>query len=182
MAAAVIRGAAHVSRVHPGGWLHVATVLAAVLGNSAGLISLMGAAAIAAMGARLSRCDHASFVVRILQYAASVFVATLACLTALQLFLIRPWLGWALLSLDVFILVLVVPAAVAGQRLTAPAARLDVILAVYLAGELVLLFVLSRQSDGAWVNYAMQAIVFAAVVTARAVSRRSTSRPHRFLL
>ena len=52
MSQAVFGAAANVSRVHPGGWLHVATVFAAVVGNSVGLIALLGAAALAGLDVR----------------------------------------------------------------------------------------------------------------------------------
>lgn len=175
MAAAVFRAAANVSRVHPGGWLHVATVLAAVLGNSAGLISLLGAAA-AALGARLAFTDHAPLTARLFWSTAAALVASLACLTVLQLFVIRLWLGWMLLAAALLIVLFIVPAAALCRRLTSPP-RLNTFLAIYFAGEVVLLIVLSRLSDGAWVNYAIQATVFAVVVTARALSRALEESP-----
>ncbi len=42
---------------------------------------------------------------------------------------------------------------------------------LYLVIELVILVVLCRSSSGAWINYGIQAIVFAAVLTARSLAR-----------
>ena len=44
-------------------------------------------------------------------------------------------------------------------------------LGAYCAAELILVVILSRVTTGAWINYAIQAIVFAAVLTARALAR-----------
>jgi len=49
--------------------------------------------------------------------------------------------------------------------------RIDAGFWIYLAGEVALSSVLFRMSSGAWSNYAIQAIVFGSVVTARAVAR-----------
>jgi hypothetical protein len=49
--------------------------------------------------------------------------------------------------------------------------RLDAALWVYLAGELALMLALCRSSTGAWINYAIPAVVFACVLTARALGR-----------
>jgi hypothetical protein len=50
-------------------------------------------------------------------------------------------------------------------------ARIDAALGLYLVIELVILVVLCRSSSGAWINYGIQAIVFAAVLTARSLAR-----------
>jgi hypothetical protein len=164
MAAAVFGAAANVRRVHPGSWLHVATVFAAVLGNSAGLVSLVGA------GAASSLSRRAGVAARLGLTTAAALAAGLACLTVVQVFVVRVWLGWTLLAMALFVLVIVVLAAASHGRLDPATARLDAFLAIYLAGELVCVIVLSRLSDGAWVNYAIGAMVFAVVLSARALS------------
>lgn len=58
---------------------------------------------------------------------------------------------------------------VASRRLRS--SSLDRVLALCLAAELVGTVLLCRGSTGAWVNYAMQAVVFAAILTARALGR-----------
>jgi hypothetical protein len=165
MAQAVFIAAANVSRVHPGGWLHVATVFAAVVGNSVGLIALLGAAVLAALDAPSTAASS------LRRNAAAGLVVVLAGLTTLQLFLVRLWLGWVMLAAALATLLLVLLAGVFLDRFKSRAMGLDAYLLTYLGAELVLLMVLSRSSEGAWVNYAIQAMVFAVVVTARAASR-----------
>ncbi len=209
MSQAVFRAAANVSRVHPGGWLHVATVLAAVVGNSAGLIALLGAAALAAQGARSTAGSY------LLHITATGLVIVLAGLTTLELFVVRQWIGWVTLAAALAILLLVLPAGAFAERFQELAknyfpesrlslrersssrgakgdidfrpapeprlAKLDACLAIYLGAELVLVMILSRSSEGAWVNYAMQAMVFAVVVTARAASRALDELPRQWV-
>ena len=55
--------------------------------------------------------------------------------------------------------------------------RLDAALWLYTAAELVLALVLCELSTGAWLNYAIQAVVFGAILTARAASRAVDSSP-----
>jgi hypothetical protein len=50
-------------------------------------------------------------------------------------------------------------------------ARLDGLLWLYFLGEMLLVAALYRASTGAWINYAIQAVVFLAVLTARALGR-----------
>jgi len=171
MSQAVFGAAADVSRVHPGGWLHVATVLAAVVGNSVGLIALRGAAALAAQGARSTAASS------LLRITAAGLVVLLAGLTTLELFVVRLWIGWVMLAAAVATLLLILPAGAFLDRSKPRLARVDACLAIYLGAELVLVMILSRLSEGAWVNYAIQAMVFAVVVTARAASRALDESP-----
>lgn len=177
MVKAVIVAASHVSRVHPGGWLHALTVLAAIAGNSAGLIALVGAAAVAAFARRVALAGEVRLPARIFLCVAAILVAVLACLAILQLVVVRLWLSWVLLAVAGTILLIVLPAAATAARLASRSARLDGMLAIYLAGEIVLLIELGLRSDGAWVNYAIQAMVFAAVLAARGLNRALEESP-----
>jgi len=171
MSQAVFGAAANVSRVHPGGWLHVATVLAAVVGNSVGLIALLGVAALAALDARSTAASS------LLRITAAGLVVVLAGLTTLELFVVRLWIGWVMLAAALATLLLVLPAGAFLDRFKPRAARVDAYLAIYFGAELVLVMILSRLSEGAWVNYAIQAVVFAVVATARVVSRALDESP-----
>jgi len=168
MSLAVFGAAANVSRVHPGSWLHVATLFAAVVGNSVGLIALLGAAAQRAWP--MAR----SFLLR---FSATSLVIVLAGATALHLFWTRLWVGWVMLAAALAILLLMLPAVAFLEWSKPRSTGLDSNLAVYLGAELVLVMLLGRLSEGAWVNYAIQAIVFAAVLTARAASRTVEQSP-----
>jgi hypothetical protein len=167
MRSTIFVAAANVSRVHPAGWLHVATVLAAVIGNSVGLIALLGASALGA----LHRTGGGLGALRI---AGGLLVGLAAVLSIFQVLVVRLWIWWLVLAASLAILLLVLAAAARpvlfgrrpGQRI-----ELDATIAVYIAGELLLVIVLCRLSEGAWVNYAIGAMVFTAVITARAASR-----------
>ena len=54
-------------------------------------------------------------------------------------------------------------------------ARLDAVLSIYLAAEVLLVLVMCRASAGAWINYGIQAVVFASVLAARALARTCAS-------
>lgn len=68
-------------------------------------------------------------------------------------------------------LFVVIPGCFFLSRNTLAAGRVDQVLLVYLAAELLVVVVLSRANTGAWLNYAIQAIVFGSILTARAVDR-----------
>lgn len=55
--------------------------------------------------------------------------------------------------------------------------RLDAALCFYLAAEVVLVLIMCRASAGAWVNYGIQSVVLASVLTARALSRVCANAP-----
>ena len=65
----------------------------------------------------------------------------------------------------------VIPACYSLSPRAFSAGRLDRALWIYLAAEVGLVLILSRASTGAWVNYGIQAFVFASVLTARALAR-----------
>jgi hypothetical protein len=56
---------------------------------------------------------------------------------------------------------------------------LDGALCLYLAAEIGMIVVLSRASTGAWINYGIQATVFASVLAARALARTCERMPGR---
>jgi hypothetical protein len=61
--------------------------------------------------------------------------------------------------------------------------RIDGVLWGLVAGELFIFVILCRLSEGAWYNYAIQAVVFGCVLVARALARsfESTNSPRRLL-
>jgi hypothetical protein len=161
-AAFVAAGA--VGRVHPADWLHVGTVALAVIGKSAGLIALLASAGLAAVGARPGLGWWAF-------RAGTLLVGSMAALSVGQLALVRPWVTWPLVAALLATLILVIPGCALITRGSMVQGRLDGVLWAYCAIELLLTVVLSRVTDGAWINYAIQAVVFAAVLTARALVR-----------
>ncbi len=74
----------------------------------------------------------------------------------------------ALSNAAVFVcLFVVIPASVFADRLVLAGGRLDAALALFGFAELVIIAPLCRGSTGAWVNYAIPGLVFAAILTAR---------------
>ena len=75
-------------------------------------------------------------------------------------------------SINVALVVfLIIPACYLLSRNTLASGSVDNAVLVYLAAECVVVTILSRASTGAWVNYGIQAVVFASILTARALDR-----------
>jgi hypothetical protein len=153
--------AANVGQVHPGGWLHVVTVLAAMVGKSAGLAALAVAGAIAAR--RWSR----GWV----PVAAALIAGSIALLAVDQIALPGPWVTGMLAILALIALLIGLPIGAMPPPAPEGDARIDAALGAYCGAELILLVVLCRSSSGAWINYGIPAVVFAAVLTARSLAR-----------
>ncbi len=153
-----------VGRVHPGDWLHVGTVFSAVVGKSAGIVGLLATAVLAE-----SRTPSAAG--RWALAAGYFMVGSIAVLSVVQHVDTSQWSSGSLLVVELAALLLVIPAGAAMARRSRSDRRLDSILWVYGAAEVVVVVILSRLSTGAWINYAIQGVIFAAVLTARALDR-----------
>ncbi len=161
---AVFVAARGVGRVHPGDWLHVGTVVAAVVGKSAGIVGLLSAAVLAAIPASSARGRWA--------LVTGVFmVLTIAALSVVQLATAGPWVTGSLVAVALAALILVVPAGAALARRSSADMPIESVLWLLVVAELIVVVILSRVSTGAWINYAIQAVIFAAVLTARALAR-----------
>jgi hypothetical protein len=165
MSQAVFRAAMEASRIHSPDGTYAAIVSLAILGRSTGLVAVL--CAVGSAGVRS-----------------------------------RPGLGRRLLALSgtgliglLFLNLLLPPATSAGENVlrTMPLAacafllipvcavveprafardRVDIVLWALCAGEAALVLGLARSSTGAWVNYALEAVVLASVLSARALARR----------
>jgi hypothetical protein len=153
--------AANVGRVHPGGWLHVGTVVAAMAGKSAGL------AALAVGGAIAARRWSSGWV----PVAAGLLALSIVVLAAWQIAVPRPWLTGMLAVLALVALIIGLPIGVPPVRMLDEYVRIDAALGAYCGAELILLVILCRSSSGAWINYGIPAVVFAAALTARLLAR-----------
>jgi hypothetical protein len=212
MSQSVFRAALVVGRIHPGSWLHVSTVFAAVIGNSVGLILVLGAASLACAPRRRSAASWGGLPIRptnsspraagaascgglpirptgswprgarvaaaILTRVAAGVIASTVVLTVLHVVIVRPWIGALVLGGGLATLLCVIP----GCPLSGPPSKsnaLDAVLWIYLAAEVTLLAVLARASEGAWINYAIQAVVFVCIITGRALARAWAGAPSR---
>jgi hypothetical protein len=155
--------AANVGRVHPGGWLHVATVVAAVAGKSSGL------AALAVAGAAMKRQWSPGL--------ASLLVAIIAALSVAQLAIPAPWITAMLPVVSLAGLVVALPGCASAVRGSPPTNRIDAAIGLYCGSELLILIVLCRSSSGSWINYGIPGILFAAVLAARSLAVAADKMP-----
>jgi hypothetical protein len=170
MSRSVFLTAGRVGQIHPGGWLHVATVFSAVLGKSVGLLCLLAAAYLAPLW------DQGSPRRKRLTSAAASAIAAIAIAAMVSVFVIKNWAGWLVLAGAVALALLIIP-TLARCEPVSRASRLEAILWVYVACELSLMTLLCLVSDGAWVNYAIEAVVLTCVVTGRALARGYAAAP-----
>jgi hypothetical protein len=96
---------------------------------------------------------------------------SIALLAVAQIALPRPWITGMLSALALAGLVLGLPRCAMHARTLTKGARIDAALGAYGAFELILVIVLCRSSSGAWINYGIPAVVFAAALTARSLAR-----------
>jgi hypothetical protein len=102
--------------------------------------------------------------------AGAALIGTVTALAILQLFMVKPWISAFLLLGLLLVIVGIIPACGLFEKALL-GDRLDAALWAYWAGELALTAVVWRLSAGTWFNYALQALVVACVLTARALSR-----------
>jgi hypothetical protein len=161
--------AANVGRVHPGDWLHVGTVVTAMVGKDAGL------AALAVAGAGLARPGSRGWVV----VAVSWLAGAITLLAAAQTVWPLPWVTGTLAAIALATLMIALPACVTRIPPSEGAGRIDGAIGLYCGAEWFLLIVLCRSSNGAWINYGIPAVLFASVLTARAIARAAYAMPRR---
>jgi hypothetical protein len=153
--------AANVRRVHPGDWLHVGTVIAAMAGKSAGLAALAVARPVA------TRRPSRGWLTGV----AGVTALAIALLSAAQIAVPAPWITGMLAVLAPVALMVGVPMGAMPARTAEGNSRINAALGAYCGAELILLVVLCRSSSGAWINYGISALVFAAALTARSLAQ-----------
>jgi hypothetical protein len=158
--------AANVGRVHPGDWLHVGTVLAAIMGKSAGL------AALAVAGASLTRPRALGWG----HVVACLLLGAMIVLAVAQLVIPAPWITGLLPLVALAGLMIALPGCV---RTSGADSRIESALGVYCATELIVVVLLCRSSSGAWINYGIPAVVFASVLIARSLARAADAMPRR---
>jgi hypothetical protein len=165
MSQAVFDGAIQASRIHPADWMRVVTVSFGILSRSLGVIAVLSAVGCAGVRAR------AGLLGRVLALSG----AALLCLVLLSAALppdettagesvhrFLPWLGCAFL---------LIPACALVEPKTFARGRADIQLWVLCAAEAAVVLGLARASTGAWVNYALQAVLLVSILAARALAR-----------
>jgi hypothetical protein len=167
MSQAAFQAAASTSRIHPGNWMRSLIVIFTMFGKSIGLLALLVAAGLAGIG------EPKTIGRRALQVAGLFLIVTILLRSA-PVQVDAKYEFWDVIVPTVNIataVFFVIPACYWLSRKTLAAGRVDHVILVYLAAELLVVLVLCRASTGAWVNYAIQAVVLGSILTARAVDR-----------
>jgi hypothetical protein len=169
MSRAIFRAAANVGQVHPSDWMRVLIVFFAITGRCAGICLLL-------TGAGLSLIqDRPGFVPAAIAAVGTCCVGLFVVLQA-YLVLAPSDLGQALLvAALIATIILLIPLCARFERRAIVGGQLDAALWLYMTAELVLVVVLCRASTGAWVNYAIQAVIFGSILASRAVARAFAS-------
>ncbi len=171
MSQAVFLAARSASAIHPGSWYRVGIVfLAAVLGTE-GLLTLLAAAGFAMLW-RDRGCVPSA-----LRAAGASLIGLVLMLVTAQILIDSHRLTIAVVGTITLFLPCWVAAFVFQGRRERIGERLDGLLWLYFLGEMAVLVMLFRASTGAWVNYAIQAVVFLAILTGRALGRLLKNRP-----
>jgi hypothetical protein len=165
MSQAIVNAALNVNRVHPAGWPFVGNLFLALAWKCAGVISLWAAAAIAILAIQPSPGRRA------LAGAGSALLVMIVALEAVQVYFAHMAVSAGIVIGVLLLMLLLVPCSVVWERRSVFGGRVDRALWLYLIGELTFVALLSRQSTGAWYNYAIEAVVIGAALTARALSR-----------
>jgi hypothetical protein len=171
MSRAVFLAAGSAGGIHPGSWYRAGIVLIAVVINSVGLLTLLAAAGLTSVWVSPGYGHGA------LGAAGASLIGLVLVLVTLQLPINSMWLTAAVFGTMAVIAPFWVAACLLRGRRDMIGERLDCLLWLYLLAEMALVILLYRASSGAWVNYAIQSVVFLAVLTARAVGRILEARP-----
>ncbi len=168
MGQAVFRAASNAGAVHPASWASAQIVWIAFLGRSLGLTALAVGLGLAWLGGRRG------IVSRTLLATAGILLAALIAVSASQLVSAQPLQPVAQVLGVAGLLFLVLPLLLLVDRRFLLASRVDGVLAALVLAEALLAAALSRGSTGAWLNYGIQAVVYASVLLARGLDRLLT--------
>jgi Dolichyl-phosphate-mannose-protein mannosyltransferase len=165
MSQAIFAAASATVRIHPADWIRTAIVVTAIVLGSRGLIALLATAGLAQVVS--SRAGGRRHIAK----AGLVLVGFTVIMPLVQT--LHPITdGNVLATGAVYLcLLLVIPACALLERSTLFSSRLDAHLCLFIAAEAAIVVFLSRASAGAWMNYGIQGVVFAAILTARSLAR-----------
>jgi hypothetical protein len=165
MSQAVIVAAQGVARVHPAGWFR-----AAIVGNALLHWTTAVTAALAAAGAA-GLVTRPGVVWKAFGLSVTALLALLLFFESLELASPSNDQSVPLTFSKLALLLVVLPVCVVAVPLSKQGRRLEAALWFYLFAELVQSALLSRGSTGSWLNYAIQCVVFAAILAGRSLAR-----------
>ena len=164
MSQAVFLAAATTARTHPGDWGRAAIVVSAIALGSTCLIALMATAGLTQIAS--SRAGGRGRVAN----AGLALVGFTVIIPFVQAFHPTRAGGIASAGAVSLCLLLVIPACALLDRRVLFSNRIDRDLCLFVAAEIAIVVFLCRASTGAWINYGVQGIVFAAILTARSLA------------
>ncbi len=164
MSQSVLSAVRHVASVHPPDRFFAVNLSLALIWKGVGLILLLAASGVT-MTARQPGFARKAFAT-----VSTLLFAFITALTIVQIFTARPWVGGLIAAGLVVVMAIVVPASgVVGHDLIKSVP--DRMLCAFGVSEVVFAIWMWSLSTGGWFNYALEAVVIAAVVTARAMTR-----------
>jgi hypothetical protein len=165
MSQAILGAAAATARVHPADWMGAAIVLANIGGGSSCLFALLAFAGLAQVASKPGKARAAAAIV------GTLLVAIALCSPLVNYLNPGIVVGLVMTASPFVCLFLVVPVCALIDRRALFASSLDGALCLFAAAEIAIILPLCLASTGAWVNYAIQGIVFAAILAGRSLSR-----------
>jgi hypothetical protein len=154
-----------VGRVHPSDWFRVVVIGHALLRWSVGIAAVLAAASAARVAGRTPLFWNAVGV------AGALIVALALVLQTLEIVIDSSKLRVLQTLTQLTLVLAVIPICACAEPLPEETRRLERTLWIYLVAELLVATLLSRASTGAWINYAIQAVVFAAILAGRLLAR-----------
>ena len=153
------------SVIHPSTWQNAGAFMLVLGWKCVGLILVLAAAAVAAVS------RSGGLWRRVLTTSGTVLIGLVAALTIVQVFAVTPWISQLIVLGLVVTTVCFAPIGAVASAAPGGRAKSTSPLPSILAAELALTAYLVQRSTGAWYNYAVQAVVFASVLAARALAR-----------
>ena len=165
MSQAVFLAAAATARTHPGDWGRAAIVVAAIALGSTCLIALLATSGLVQLAAPQAAGQ------RRMATAGLVLVGFTVIMPFVQSSHPSAAGGIASAVALCLCLLLVIPACALLDCRVFCSSRIERNLCLFVAVEVAIVAILCRASTGAWINYGVQGIVFAAILTARSLAR-----------
>jgi Dolichyl-phosphate-mannose-protein mannosyltransferase len=165
MSQAVFIAASATARTHPADWFRAAIVVSSIAIGSTCLIALLATAGLAqiASSVAVGQRKFAKAGLGLVGFTVFMpFVHTFHPSAA----------GGIASAVAIYLCLLVlIPACTLVDRRTLFSSQIDGALCLLVAAEVAIVVFLCKTSTGAWINYGVQGIVFAAILTARSLAR-----------